>query len=98
KRIEQRGVGGEGREEIEEDVGELARRREQKAVVAVADALAEADAVVERAHRPPRPEKIGHLHRNVEAGRRAVETKPEVGAADDLRRILRLEPAPPQLN
>src|SRR5581483_9290816 len=42
--------GWKGFEQIEQHVGELPAIREQQAVVAVADALGEARAVVERAH------------------------------------------------
>src|SRR5581483_3809396 len=85
-------------EQIEQDVGELARVREQESVVAVADALGEARAVVERADRHAGAEQIRDLHRDVETGGRPVQAQPEVRAADDARVVFRLDPARAQLD
>src|SRR5262249_532522 len=68
--VEHRLILRERLEQIEEHVGELARRREEKPVVAVADPLAEADAVVARADRHARSEESPDLRPDVAAGPR----------------------------
>ena len=56
-----------GRSGVLNAVGELHGRGEQQTVVAVPHPLAEADPVVERAHRHAGAKQVGHLHRDVEA-------------------------------
>ena len=96
--IEHRLVGWIAFEEVEQDVGELARGRKEQAVVGMPDPLCQAGAVVQRADRHTRPEQIGDLHRDVEPGGGAVKAQSDVGAADDEWIFVRLQPPRPQMD
>ena len=89
---------GKRLEEIEQHVRQLLPVREQAAVDAVAHALGQAGAVVQREHRHAGAEQVGDLHRDVDPRRGAMKAEAEVGAADDPRVVLGLEPARAKLD
>src|SRR5215471_17121794 len=91
-------VGGKVLEEVEQDARQLFGSRKQQTVGAVADSLSEGRPVVESADRHAGTEEIRDFHRDVEAGRRAMEAETEVCAADHPWIILGLEPPGAQVH
>jgi hypothetical protein len=63
-------------------IRKLGSRREEERVLPVPENFSEARTVVQSADRNSRAEKLGELHRQVQAGGRTVEADAQVGRPD----------------